>query len=142
VLNPAASARPGVKDPELEIVYRSPVRSHLRLVAWALPDRSSTGLFAGRRVPVLDVAVTTATAARFGLRRGSDIRIGVQPLDPKTDLLVQHATGPPAAVLHVSGVVRPADPASAFWAYDQLPAAPVLQDAFSSSPGRFWGARC
>lgn len=132
VLNPAPAARPGMKDPQLEIVYRSPVRSHLRLVAGTLPDRASTGLVAGRRVPVLDVAVTTATAARFGLHAGSDIRIGTQPA------IVLHATGPPAAVLHVVGVVRPADPAAAFWAYDQLVAAPDLQDVFSTSPGPFW----
>ena len=33
VLNPAATARPGVKDPQLELVYRSPTRGHLRLTA-------------------------------------------------------------------------------------------------------------
>jgi putative ABC transport system permease protein len=138
VLNPAAAARPGVKDPQLEIVYRDPVRGHLRLIAGTLPDRFSAGQVAGQRVTTLDVAVTAATAARFGLHPGSGVRIGTQPVDPKTGHLVLHVTGPPLVVLHVTGVVRPAGPASAFWAYDPLAAAPVLQDAFSSDPGPFW----
>jgi putative ABC transport system permease protein len=138
VLNPAATARPGVKDPQLEMVYRNPVRSHLRLIAGSLPDRSSARLMAGQRVPVFDVAVAAATAARFRLRPGSDIQIGPQGAN-RLGLLAQHATGPPAAVLHVVGVVRPADPASAFWAYDTLVGAPVLEDAFSAKyPGPFW----
>jgi putative ABC transport system permease protein len=137
VLNPAATARPGVKDPQLELVYRNPVRSHLRLIAGSLPDRSSARVVAGQRVPVFDVAVAAATAARFRLRPGANIQIGLQPTN-KLGRLVLHATGPPSAVLHVVGVVRPADPASAFWAYDTLVAAPVLQDAFSTYPGPFW----
>ena len=139
VLNPAATARPGVRDPQLEMVYRNPARGHLRLAAGALPDRFTTRAVAGQRVPVLDVAVTVATAARFGLHPGSDMRIGSQPVNPDTGQLVQHVTGPPDAVLHVTGVVRPVSPSSAFWTYDQLVTAPVLQDAFSSSPGPFWG---
>jgi putative ABC transport system permease protein len=136
VLNPAGPARPGVKDPQLEIVYRDPARSHLRLVAGALPDRFSVGPVAGQRVTILDVAVTAATAARFGLRPGSDVRIGTQPVNPRTGNLVLHATGPPHAVLRVVGVVRPAGPATAFWTYDPLAAGPVLQDAFSPKP--YW----
>jgi putative ABC transport system permease protein len=138
VLNPAATARPGVKDPQLELVYRSPTRGHLRLTAGALPNRFSTATVRGRRVPVLDVAVSTAIAARFGLHPGSDILTGPQPLN-SSGLLAQHATGPPAAVLHVTGVMRPVSPSSAFWAYDSFLEFPALQDAFSSSyPGPFW----
>jgi putative ABC transport system permease protein len=137
VLNPAASARPGVKDPELEIVYRNPLHGNLRLAAGALPDHYSAAVVAGRRVMVLDVAVTVVTAARFGLHPGSDIRIGTQPVNPRTGRLALRATGPPDAVLHVVGLVRPSSPSSAFWTYDQFVPTPVLQGAFSSSP--FWG---
>ena len=138
VLNPAASARPNDKDPQLEIVYRNPVRSHLRLSSGTMPDHVSAEVVAGRRVPVLDVAVTVATAARFGLHPGSDIRFGSQPSSSKA-LFVLHPTGPPTAVLHVVGVVRPVNPSSAFWTYDTLLAAPVLEDAFSvTGPPPFW----
>jgi putative ABC transport system permease protein len=139
VLNPASTARPATKDPVLEFVYRDPARGHLRLAAGVLPDHFSAATVAGRRVPVLDVAVSVATAARFGLHPGSDIRLGPQPVNPDTGHLVLKATGPPAAVLHVTGVIRPASPSSAFWTYDQLIAGPVLQDAFSDNPGPFWG---
>jgi putative ABC transport system permease protein len=137
VLNPAATARPNDKDPQLEIAYRNPVRSHLRLSSGTMPDHVSAEVEAGRRVPVLDVAVTVATAARFGLHPGSDIRLGSQPFNSKGQFVL-HPTGPPTAVLHVVGVVRPVNPSSAFWTYDTLVAAPVLQDAFSSFPGPFW----
>ncbi|MGD0686296.1 MAG: hypothetical protein ABSA03_14410 [Streptosporangiaceae bacterium] len=136
VLNPAATARPGVKDPQLEIVYRDPVRGHLRLIAGTLPDRFSAGQVTGQRITTLDVAVTAATAARFGLHPGSDLRIGTQPVNPKTGHLVLQATGLPRAVLHVTGVVRPTGPSTAFWTYDSLAAGPVLQDAFSRFP--YW----
>jgi putative ABC transport system permease protein len=139
VLNPASTARPGTKDPVLEFVYRNPVGSHLRLTAGVLPDHFSVATVDGRqRVPVMDVAVSVATAARFGLHPGSDIRLGPQPVNPNTGHLVERATGPPAAMLHVTGIVRPASPSSAFWTYDQLLAAPVLQAAFSDYPGPFW----
>ena len=137
VLNPAATARPGVKDPQLELVYRNPTRGHLRLTAGALPNSFSTATVRGRRVPVLDVAVSTATAARFGLHPGSDILTGPQPPNSH-GLLAQHATGPPAAVLHVTGVMRPVNPSSAFWTYDSLPESPVLENAFANYPGPFW----
>jgi len=138
VLNPAATARPGVKDPQLEIVYRDPAHGNLQLTAGAMPDRFSTATVDGRRVPVLDVAVSTVTAARFGLHPGSDIRTGPQPLNSR-GLLALHATGPPSAVLHVTGVMRPVSPSSAFWTYDSLLDSPVLEDALTSSyPGPFW----
>jgi putative ABC transport system permease protein len=126
VLNPAATARPNDKDPQLEIVYRSPVRSHLRLSKGAMPDHASAAVVAGRRVPVLDVAVTVATASRFGLHPGSGIRLGAQPINARGQFVL-HPAGPPTAILHVTGVVRPVSPSSAFWTYDSLLAAPVLE---------------
>jgi putative ABC transport system permease protein len=91
--------------PQLELVYRSGLGRNARLVSGALPGGgASTGTGSAA---TLQIAVTQATAARFGLHPGSRLQ----------------AAG--RAVL-VTGIVRPLRPASSFWTVDPVAAAPQL----------------
>jgi putative ABC transport system permease protein len=78
------------------------VTSNARLVSGTLPKTVSHS----GTTPVLQAAVTTATAARFRLRVGSVIRI-------------------PALTLRVTGILRPTDPGASFWTADPSLAAPT-----------------
>jgi len=96
----AVSALP----PQMEILYRDRLAGYSRLTAGRLPGRGAVS----HGQVVLQVAVTGATAARFGLRPGS--RLGMAP----------------GVTLQVTGVVTPADPGSAFWGVDPIAAVPEL----------------
>jgi putative ABC transport system permease protein len=115
VVNPAPQAILG-GPPLLEIAYRDVLTSHARLVSGSLPDAATSARRAGQQVIVLQAAVTAATAARFGLRPGSQVLLGSISSLPPTD---------PPAVLSVTGVLRPTDPASSFWTQDPSLAAPT-----------------
>ena len=90
--------------PLMEILYRDRLSSYSRLTAGRLPQQ---GRVSHGRV-ILQVAVTGATAARFGLRPGS--RLGY----------------PPDTVLDVTGIVTPSARRSAFWGADPVAAAAEL----------------
>ena len=138
VLHPALSAEPGPKTPGVEILYRTPLSSHMRLTGGHLPGATTWVRLDGRQITELQVAVTVATAIRFRLHSGSLIRIGVQPTTA-SGLLNRRAKGPVQLLMRVTGIMRPTDPGSAFWIYDSLAAAPVLQNATSTDyPGPFW----
>jgi putative ABC transport system permease protein len=93
--------------PDLEIAYRTAVTSNARLVSGTLPRTVTYASRAGpRRPPVLQATVTTATAARLGLRVGSEISL-------------------PSITLRVTGILRPTDPAASFWTTDPSLAAPT-----------------
>jgi putative ABC transport system permease protein len=106
---------------ELEIAYRSALGQHSQLVTGHQPDRSSVTLNSG--VPLgtpgesavsggtFEVALTQATAARFGVRAGSRL------------------TAPAGITLVVTGIIRPVSPSSAFWTLDPVAAAPALGSA-------------
>ena len=132
--------------PQLELLYRSGLDRNTTLVAGSLPGGSGAGgsgaggsgaggsgaggsgaggsgagsPVAGAPPGALPVAVTQATAARFGLRVGSRI----------------HATGQLAVV---SGILRPLHPASSFWTVDPLAPAPQLTYPTPDSVP-YWGA--
>ena len=93
--------------PQLEILYRSGLSSNATLVAGSLPTRArrhgSSAAF--------EVAVTTATAASFGLHVGSRFTAAGQ-------------------VLVVSGIIRPLGAGSSFWTV--APVAPVPQLTYLS----------
>jgi putative ABC transport system permease protein len=98
-----ASALRRMGPPVLELLYRSTLPSQSVLVAGSLP----TKLEREARSATFQVAVTTATAARLGVHVGSRLRTAGQ-------------------TLVVTGIIRPASPASAFWTVDPLVAAPRL----------------
>ena len=98
----APSAKPGGVAPELEVIYREPLTSNVTLVAGSFPP---PGDLAGP----LRVAVTTQTAARYGLHPGSVLKLA--------------AVNRNVPVI-VTAIVRPRMPASAFWNADGNALAP------------------
>ena len=92
----------GYGQPQFELTYRTGLASYSTLVTGRVPVG---GAAVGNRT-VVQVAVTTATAARFGLRVGSRLN-----------------TGPLRLV--VTGIIRPTDPSATFWSLDHAAPAPV-----------------
>jgi putative ABC transport system permease protein len=89
--------------PQLELVYRSGLGSNATLIAGSLPTSAAAGATPG----TFQVAVTAATAARFGLRVGSQLQAGGQ-------------------MMVVTGIIRPLGATSSFWAVDPVAATPQL----------------
>jgi putative ABC transport system permease protein len=102
----------GYGPPQFEMSYRTPLARYSRVVAGRLPAGGSNG--------VVQVAVTTATAARFGLRVGARLNAG-------------------PAVMTVVGIIQPVLPASAFWTGDPVAATPALTPGTSSQPSHWTG---
>jgi putative ABC transport system permease protein len=98
----APSAVAAGTPPELELIYRDTLTSNVTLVEGSFPPPGSLG-------GTMHVAVTTATAARFGLHPGSVLRLLVE--SSKVSLIV-------------TAIVRPRSPTSAFWNVDAAAAAP------------------
>ncbi len=100
----------GYGPPEFQMTYRTALARYSRLVAGRLPAGGSTG--------VAQVAVTTATADKLGLRVGSRLNAGPVPIV-------------------VTGIIQPVLPASAFWSADPAAAAPELTPGASPEPS-YW----
>jgi putative ABC transport system permease protein len=111
-----AAQAAGDGPPQFEFTYRTALARYSHIVTGRLP---AGGSVAGRRAAV-QVAVTAATAAKFGLRVGARLPAG--PMQ-----------------LVVTGIVRPANPASAFWNQDPEAARPVFVPATPSQPP-YWSA--
>jgi len=114
--------------PELEVTYRDQLASNVQVVA---------GRVAGAAIPpgVLGVAITQSTAARYSLHPGSRLKLGSGP-PGKQGPPGEHG---PIDVL-VTAIVRPRNPASAFWATDPLVTTPdlthnLVSDQFSVLAG-------
>ena len=103
----------GYGPPQLELAYRTALARYSHIVAGRLP---AGGEAAGLRT-VVQVAVTTGTAARLGLRVGARLDTGT-------------------VELVVTGIIRPADPAAAFWTQSAAAASPVLSQG--SSGRQYW----
>jgi putative ABC transport system permease protein len=115
---------------KLEITYRDPIRSHVRLVSGAFPAPPAQANDAppavpGRKqqaqapYPVVQILVTEQTAARLGLKTGSRV---VLPGPYDSDL-----AQPTSVTLVVSGIVMPVALNSAFWTSDLAAAVPDLE---------------
>ncbi|HEY6279407.1 MAG TPA: hypothetical protein VIX86_24105 [Streptosporangiaceae bacterium] len=114
--------------PLAEITYLAGLAANVHLVSGSLPGAPGQSAGAGgaqRPNVTLAAAVTTATAARFHLRPGSELATG--PFQP----------GDPGIILRVTGVIRPASPAAAIWQYDPVLAAP---QAVGPGPRKSWVA--
>ena len=96
----------GDGPPQFELTYRTELARYSQIVAGRLP---AGGSLPGQQV-VLQAAVTTATAARFGLTVGARLNAG--PVQ-----------------LVITGIIRPANPASSFWTDEPVAATPVLTQA-------------
>ena len=93
----------GRGQPQFELTYRTALARYSRIVAGRLPSGTVPG-----QGDVAEAAVTTATAARFGLRVGARLTMG------------------PAVRLVITGILRPVHPASDFWTDDPAVARPSL----------------
>ena len=89
----------GSTPPQLELAYRDALPHYTKHITGSLPTVSRGHEF--------QVAVTTATARRFGVTVGSRLRLA------------------PSLTLVVTGIVAPAGPGSAFWAVDPAAYAPT-----------------
>ena len=107
----------GYGAPQIKLIYRSTLARYSQVVAGRLPVGGSQA----RLRTVVQAAVTTATAARLGLRVGSRLD-----------------TGPMQVV--ITGLIRPANTASAFWTQDPLAAGPGLTQGASGQPSYWLGA--
>ena len=111
---PVTGTAPGAgrAKPQFEVTYRSALARYSHLVAGRLPS-SGTG--------TVDGVVTTATAARFGLRPGARLTMG--PVH-----------------LVITGIIRPVDPGSAFWTEDPAAIQPELIQRDTTQPAHWAGA--
>lgn len=107
------TAYDGSTPPQAEVIYRSALGRFARLAAGRMPAADSVTP-AGAS---FQVAVTGATAARFGLHVGSVLGIG-----SPTRLVV-------------TGILRPVTPHSAFWTADPDAAAATFN---KTAAGGFW----
>ncbi|MGH3210827.1 MAG: hypothetical protein ACRDNO_24035, partial [Trebonia sp.] len=139
----SALPKVGSTPVKLEIDYREPLSQHMRLVAGHFPSSPAPAIpvpaygtsnqrailpGAPLYTPQLQIVVTKQTAATFGLRVGSKMRL------PATGALTSLAT----ITLQVSGIVVATDPGSSFWASDATPIVPTLQGRFSFYPPPYW----
>jgi putative ABC transport system permease protein len=111
---PSAMAEGAGAPPKLEVVYRDPLTGNVPLVA---------GTYSTAAVPAGDlaVAVTTQTAARFGLHPGSRLQL-ITPTGPIT--------------LAVTAIVSERGAASTFWAADSTVGYPALVTPRGGTP--YW----
>jgi len=109
-----AAAAGGGGRAQVQMMYRTALASYSRVMAGRLPAGAS--LVGGHEV--LQVAVTTATAARFGLRVGSTLRTRR------------------AVWLVVTGIIRPEHPATNFWT--ETPGAAVPTAAQGAAGSSYW----
>ncbi len=106
-----AAAAAGGSRAQVEMMYRTALASYSRVVAGRLP----AGAFLAGGHEVVQAAVTTATAARFGMRVGTGLRVRG------------------AVRLLVTGIIRPEHPAANFWTEAPGAAVPTMTQGTSGS---------
>ena len=112
-----ATQAAGDGRPQFEMTYRTDLARYSQIVAGAFPAGGSAP---GEQI-VVQAAVTTTTAARFGLGVGTRLNAG--PVQ-----------------LVISGIIRPTNPAAAFWSEDLIAARPLLTQAASPQLPYWTGA--
>ena len=95
--------------PQFEMAYRTELDRYSRIVAGRLPVGGSAPAAAGQPA-VVQAAVTTANAARFGLRVGDRLTAG--PVQ-----------------LVITGIIQPVNPAADFWTVLPAAATPTVSPA-------------
>ncbi|MDR2987425.1 MAG: hypothetical protein LBV34_21570 [Nocardiopsaceae bacterium] len=112
-----AAPPPDGRAQVVETAYRSQLASHSTVVAGSLPagpaliQRVPAG---GKRSITLNIALTQISAAKLNVRVGSVLNLG-------------SVSGAPRVLLKVTGIIKPLEPASAFWQHDPELAVPELQ---------------
>ncbi len=110
---PPPGGAPGEVPVSLEVAYRDPLAGHARVVAGSYASRVPAG--------AVGVAVTTQTAAFFGLHPGRRLALTI----PSGQ-----------ATLVVTAIVKERDPGSTFWTLDPAVAVPSLNIPPRASP--YW----
>jgi putative ABC transport system permease protein len=108
-----AARAAGRGQPQFEVAYRTALARYSHVVAGRLPSAGQGAM--------VQAVVTTATAARFGLRVGARLTMG------------------PQVQLVITGIIRPVHPASPFWTEDPGAAQPTLIPGTSSRPAHWVG---
>jgi putative ABC transport system permease protein len=118
---------------KMEVSYRLPLNSYVRVVSGSLsaPSSLTTRGASPGYASSIPVVATQQTARQFGLRVGSSVDI----TGPR---LAQTGESPTIA-LKVVGIVAVRDPASAFWSADPILAVPGLQMPPRGAPYWFGG---
>jgi putative ABC transport system permease protein len=121
----------------LTLSVQSGASSHIRLVAGRLPgpstartrvvDRRIPELPQRKHVPLVQVALSTATARELGLRVGNRLVFLPDPGDIAVSQLPMHDEQPLA--VEVTGLFVVKDPQSTFWFGDKTLDVPVVQQA-------------
>jgi putative ABC transport system permease protein len=101
---------------KFEMAYRTGLPRYSHLVAGRFPASGSSA--SASQAGTVQAVVTTATAARLGLRAGSRLKAGPVPIV-------------------ITGIVQPERPGSAFWSAVPVAATPALTPANSAGPA-FW----
>ncbi|MGH3189059.1 MAG: hypothetical protein ACRDPY_38005 [Streptosporangiaceae bacterium] len=101
-----ATRAAGDGQPQFEMTYRTELTRYSQIVAGRLPVSASQP----GKLAVVQAAVSTATAARFGLKVGTRLTAGT-------------------IELVVTGIIRPTNPASTFWSQEPVAASPALTQA-------------
>ena len=114
----ARSAYYGPTPPLVEVLYRDALARHATLLAGRLPTTARTTAAHAD----FQVAVTRATAARFGLRPGARLAFG------------------PGVTLTVTGILVPRQRSAAFWTADAAAPAPTFHPSGLRQPGYWIGA--
>jgi putative ABC transport system permease protein len=105
------------QPPEFELGYRTALAANGRLVAGTYPGNATVHA-QGHTSVTLQVAVTTAMAARFSLHPGS--MVDLAPPGEGT------GSSPPVT-LDVTGILKPKDPGSSYWASAGVIVQPSVQ---------------
>jgi putative ABC transport system permease protein len=130
-----AGGAAGRNHPQAELVYRTALARYSHIVAGHLPSGQAALGISG----VAEAAVTTATAARFGLRVGTHLTIRPGPANDAS--FGGSPQGPQNAVrLVITGIIRPVQPSSAFWSEDPGAARPLPMPSTSAKQSRWDGA--
>ena len=116
VTGAARSAYDGSTPPQVEVLYRRHLGQFARVAAGRMPTSDS----ARPGAATFQVAVTAATAARFGLHVGSQLQVGT------------------TVTLTVTGILRAVAPGSDFWTAD--PNAVAATFNMTKSGGYWLGA--
>ena len=101
-----AAQAAGDGPPQFAMIYRTELARYSQLVAGRLPVGGSYPT----NHAVVQAAVTTTTAARFGLKVGARLNAG-------------------QVQLVITGIIRPTNPASTFWSEEPVAARPALTQA-------------
>jgi putative ABC transport system permease protein len=112
-----AARAAGDGPPQFEMTYRTELAHYSQIVTGRFPAGGSAP---GEQI-VLQAAVTTTTAAKFGLGVGTRLNAG--PVQ-----------------LVISGIIRPTDQAAAFWTEDAVAATPELTPGSVAQQPYWYGA--